>query len=922
MKSRRPPLNLSEPKVRTPGGADSVLQNETADTDAVEDTVGGLGVDDILTAPLATPETPETSTPETSTPEAPRSATSRSSTSRPATRKPTAEALDIPEATVHLTPPPEASPPARAEEPAKPRAGAYKPESRRPEGREISVKVEPEGVLKTTGGSPVMFWGGVTVVSLLWALGLGAFVLGAQADLSAFRVEPFRLVVLAFLALFPIGLIFAAAFALRVAAALSRQAQRTAALADAMLAPAAQATVQATDLVESLRAQVDHTVRAVRLAHNDLNDLAQKLKAETDRISDATQIARGATQSITRSLEQERSAIGQMSDRLSEQSQGIIETVDRQARMVADASDLAQTQLHEAEASLSARTAEVLAIVHDVGETTRTATADLDRQTQRLETAGSGVVDQIRSVEDNLGQQRAALVSAALSLRADQEDFAVHIENQRAQLTEALAITRVATVDLGETSARGVDVLRDIVVSAQENFRAVGQASENERTAFETRVHATLSNISMMAADARDDLIEETRRALEQLSVAATDARKAADLAAQTAQQRVDRLNETIFEASKKADEVFDSRFAAARRLIEDSAGLIIEAGDQTADKLDQSFAHTRATIAEVNIALNELAESANHLPAMAQDRLIDIRRSVEDGLLAMTAAAKKAALETEAVDQAFQERVRRNYDMLTEAVRLMGVISGDSPLSSVPMDAPIRDYGRPAQPINTQRPQPAPQATYSPPPVAAPPLRPAASSPAPSASAQRLRLSSAETRASSGPPPAVAQSRAPQPPPAGRNADGWSWRELLNGMEGQGAPSGQTGAPQPPLDRDFDSLDAAMIGEVNAMGVDATALLSRTRIEETISAIMAENNEGARQVVRRVAPAAIRRLGRRLAQDHGLRQQATEFVTFYDQQLNIALMSKDVSRSLQEVLANDTGRAYLLLDAALSEAI
>ncbi len=914
MKSRRPPLNLSEPKVRTTGGSDSALKEDAADTtlatDSIEDTIGGLSADDILTAPLAAPEEPVTPAPAAAAPE-------------PAPPRPSrAKAPEPPEAIAHLTPPPETTPPARTEAPETPKVGAYNPETPRPKSREVSIKIEPEGVLRTTGGSPVVFWGGVSLISALWALGLGAFVLGAQSDLSAFRVVPFRIVVLAFLALFPIGLIFAGAFALRVAAALSKQAQRTAALADAMLAPTAQATVQATELVESLRAQVDHAVRAVRLAHNDLSELAQRLKAETDRIADASQIARGATQSVTRSLEAERASIGQMSERLSQQSQGIIETVDRQARMVADASDLAQTQLREAEASLSVRTAEVLAIVQDVNETTRTATADLDRQTQRLETAGSGVVDQIRSVEDNLGQQRAALVSAALSLRADQEDFAVHIENQRAQLTEALAITRVATVDLGETSAKGVDVLRDIVVSAQENFRAVSQASENERTAFETRIHATLSNISMMAADARDDLIEETRRALEQLNLAATDARKAADLAAQTAQQRVDRLNETIFEASKKADEVFDSRFAAARRLIEDSAELIVEAGDQTADKLDQSFAHTRQTIAEVNAALNELTQSAEHLPAMAQDRLIDIRRSVEDGLLAMTAAAKKAALETEAVDQAFQERVRRNYDMLTEAVRLMGVISGDSPLSSVPMDAPIRDYGRPAQPINVQpRPQPAPQPTYAPPPVAPPPLRQAASST--SASAQRLRLSSAETRPSPGPAAQPAPRAPAQPARATGPADGgWSWRDLLGNMEGRDASAGQPQAPMPPLDRDFDSLDTAMIGEVNAMGVDAAALLSRTRIEETISAIMAEDNEGARQVVRRVAPAAIRRLGRRLAQDHGLRNQATEFVSFYDQQLNIALMSKDVSRSLQEVLANDTGRAYLLLDAALSESI
>ncbi len=905
MTSRRPPLTSKNSRTR----ADSApVTPADADTAITEDSNEKAPADDILEAPLTAPPTaPQTQ--------------AEPAFLDTAQEAPVKEAdLEVPEAI--LTPPPETTPPVRTETPQRPKANTTNASA----SRHIAVKVEPEGVLRTTGGSPFLFWGSVTMISLLWAAGLGAFVIGAQSDIAAFALKPFRLVIIAFLALFPVGLIFAGAFALRIAAALARQAQRTAALADAMLAPTAQATAQASDLVDALRAQVDHAVRAVRLAHADLADLSARMKAETDRLTDATSIAKASTQSITRSLEQERNQIGQISSQLDQQSHGIIETVDRQARMVADASDLAQTQLREAEATLAARTADIMAVVHDVNETARTATADLDRQTQRLETAGSGVVDQVRSVEEGLSQQRAALVSAALSLRADQEDFAVHIENQRAQLTEALAITRVATVDLGETSAKGVDVLRDLVVSAQENFRAVSLASDNERTAFETRVHATLSNISMMAADARDDLIEETRRALEQLTSAATDARKAADLAAQTAQQRVDRLNETIFEASKKADEVFDSRFSAARRLIEESAGLINAAGDQTADRLDQSFAHTRQAIFEVNAALQELSHSADQLPALAQDRLHDIRRAVEDGLLAMTAAAKKAALETEAVDQAFQERVRRNYDMLTEAVRLMGVISGDSPLSSVSMDTPIRDYGRPAQPINTQR--------TAPPPVTpqAPPLR--QPSPGASASAQRLRLSSAETRPSPGPaaspqpaPRQTAQTTRPATPPSGQTpaqpgtGDGWSWRDLLSGMENRAAPGNPAPAAQQPHD-DYNSLDAAMINEVNAMGVDASALLSRTRIDETISAIMAENNEGARQVVRRVAPAAIRRLGRRLTQDPGLRAQATEFVSFYDQQLNIALASRDVSRSLQDVLSNDTGRAYLLLDAALSDAI
>jgi hypothetical protein len=191
-----------------------------------------------------------------------------------------------------------------------------------------------------------------------------------------------------------------------------------------------------------------------------------------------------------------------------------------------------------------------------------------------------------------------------------------------------------------------------------------------------------------------------------------------------------------------------------------------------------------------------------------------------------------------------------------------------------------------------------------------------------------RLRLSpiSAESR------PAPAQQRpTPQGSRAGESA-GWSWRDLLNGMDSNGQPTGdqpvqaqppaQTAAPLPPSDADFDNLDDLMVGEVSAMGVDAQALLSRSRIDEAILAIMSEDNEGARNLVRRVAPAAIRRLSRRLVSDPVLRQQANDFTNAYDQQINIALMSKDVARSLQEVLSNDRGRAYLLVDAAIADLI
>jgi hypothetical protein len=147
-----------------------------------------------------------------------------------------------------------------------------------------------------------------------------------------------------------------------------------------------------------------------------------------------------------------------------------------------------------------------------------------------------------------------------------------------------------------------------------------------------------------------------------------------------------------------------------------------------------------------------------------------------------------------------------------------------------------------------------------------------------------------------------------------------------MEGRDRPAAPSPAATQPQttaqPPHDPEFDSLDDLMIAEVSAMGVDAASLLGRARIEEVIGAIMAEDNEGARLVVRRVAPAAIRRLSRRLLSDAQLRQQANDFATFYDQQINMALLGKDVIQGLNEVLGSDSGRAYLLLDAAISDLI
>ncbi len=100
-------------------------------------------------------------------------------------------------------------------------------------------------------------------------------------------------------------------------------------------------------------------------------------------------------------------------------------------------------------------------------------------------------------------------------------------------------------------------------------------------------------------------------------------------------------------------------------------------------------------------------------------------------------------------------------------------------------------------------------------------------------------------------------------------------------------------------------------------MAIDPGALLSRGRIEEIAAAIQTGDAAGAREVVRTLAPAAIRRIARRMLSDGGFRARAQTLI-----ERQRALVAEAAQRDKQgfetaAVLATKPGRAYLLLDAA-----
>ncbi len=718
------------------------------------------------------------------------------------------------------------------------------------------------------------------VASALWVGGVAAW-LAFEVGSGAVELEPLRLAVYALIALAPAGMAIMLAHAVRQGAGLAAETRRARQLSEALVAPTALAAQQTGEVLHSLRNDIDQASLAAERARNDMALLREALSHETARLNEAAETAGRTARRLAEQLGREREGMQTLGLQLDSQAAGVLDAVERQSRMVIDASDLAQTQLREAEAALAARAADLAAAASEAQDAARVAADDLARQTLRLENAGSGVAEQIQSVEEGLGQQRAALVTAAYALRTDQEDFSAQVESQRAQLSEQLSATRTAAGELGETSTRTTETIKDLVEAATDQFRALVEMSQREADGFDAATKLALDRFEALAAEARDALVEETRAALSALQATAEESRAAATNAAEQAQVRADRLGEALFDAAQKADQAADARVDTARRIVIETGGLVEEAGDRALERLESTVERMTAALAQIDETIGELDDRASRLPEEAQKRVEAVRTSVEEGLAALAAASQKAAADTEALDAGFQERVRRNYDMLTEAVRLMGVVSGDAPA------------------LRRREPAPA-SAPPSADPDAARPRATRSEEPRAFGLRGRLKLEP------------MAGSAAPTPP----SGDRLGWNDLVDDGPGEAPLDLET--PVMPAEA-AEALEERITAAIRRMGVDPNALLPRSRVEEAAQAVADRDPDRARQIVRRVAPAAVRSVSRRVLTDPDLRADAEAYVRGFSRDLTARAGNNDGPGILGR-LTSDGGRAFMLLDAAVGD--
>ena len=748
---------------------------------------------------------------------------------------------------------------------------------------EGAVTLQTEEVPRRMSGA--LFWTLAAAIAALWALAPIAFAFGYARGVPAFQIEGFALTVFASLAIGPALLTLLGAYLLRQATGISDELRRTRTLTDRLVTPAALAAVGASSAVEAMRQGVDEAAEAAQRAREHIVSLRQALAEETARLAEAAADSARMANQLAQGLSHERTAMETLSQSLDARSTAVVDAIGSQARMVAEASELADPPRREADAPLAARAADRAAAAAEASDAARVGAEDLSRQIARLETAGVGVGDQVSAVEKTLGAQRAALVEVSQALRSEQEDFAAEAETRTAQLTEFVAYTRVGATELSDTASMGAEILRGLISSAADQFREMADGAKSRQDALAEDAKKTLEMIGDVAENQRTLLEEELKAAMEAMTQAALKAGEGVEARVEAARSRVDQLNEIAFAAGQKADAVFESRMEEARDIIEHSAQMVEQAGARTSQKLADSVQAARGTLDELETMLAEIGKRTADLPAEALLKAAEVRVSIEQGVEHLMNAVRRTAEETAAIDQAFQERIRRNYEMLSEAA---GAVTSAG-ASTVAARAASST---------------APKGRAAPPPVAPPPLPDFDDDAEPPADRRRLRLTPTATDEEFRSVFEQANSRTAGPAPAeSEGQGGWSWRSLLSGIENSS-----------PGDA---ALGEKLAAEITAMGIDPHALLPRGRVDEIAAALQTRDAVGAREVVKRLAPAAIRRLVRRLFSDAALKGNAERFLKRYAGMIEEAAGQDREGFLMAALLSSDAGRAYLLLDAA-----
>ncbi len=494
------------------------------------------------------------------------------------------------------------------------------------------------------------------------------------------------------------------------------------------------------------------------------------------------------------------------------------------------------------------------------------STKSLEQSANRLTssaydaTQGAKVIaEKLDDASGRLSSSTIALgdVSKALNTTTDELDK-VH-ERARA----SFAASKDDAQTLTDMTRQSVEQMQDVAKQGAETIGA----------AFESSLSTAHANVQDVQRETRM-ATERNARQSEELRNAAEEARSALDAYAEVIAKRLEQANEASFSAASWADKTFE-RLDAATKTLEDK--------------------------------LSALPETAD-----AQAR--DLQHKLRMGLEGLNEAARAAADEAEEIDAGFQARIRQNYELLSDFMLRMGS-AADQRSGAMDIPSPFAAPVHSAKPVNTSPapvPTPAPSTTQN-------TVTNTAEAPAPKKKsfieaqieAQNEARSKAQDQDTT-----QDEKNDTSSEPQGKETQGWSWKDVLSGMDrGREKPAAQTATPAPKQGAP-DVLDR-LVTLFRIHNIDPKGLFD-TQVYRSLSHARLVGGERAMlDIIKMEAAPEINALGQAFADDNTLQSIAEDFVTELRQKIDSAA-AKGNKVHLETHLRTGDGPAFLLIETAL----
>ena len=538
-----------------------------------------------------------------------------------------------------------------------------------------------------------------------------------------------------------------------------------------------------------------------------------------------------------------------------ERTDNLINDLRREREAITELADQLDQKTADIAVTISEQSKMVVSAADIANAQSAESSKMLSEATIRLEQCGHNAANEAERIGQKLEQASEKLDKTALSLTTSRQDIqasASSLDASQDKVSEALDARKGEILELLDTSRQCAEQLQS---ASKESAMQISQTLEES---LKQARHYT----SIMREEGNTFAGEHHARA-EELQNAAEQAKAALDTYADAITRRMEHANEASFTASSWAD--------------------------KTLEKLQE--------------ATNALDERLQSLPEAADASSQQVEAILRKRLQQLNEASLQAADEARSIDEAFQGRIRHNYELLSDFMLKMGATaSPKAPDIELPNPLDLRARTQADTPVaeNLEASSTEPETVIE------------KTSPKQSEEIQQASKSAAPEEILENPAKPEEENR---PAGSATKKEGWHWKDVLSRIDmPASASSEQSGA-----DTDLTGSVDRLVQALRRLEIQPDTLFDATSYRAAALARISNGHRTMADVVRVDADDAINQLNKLFEQDPGLKQDAQDFIAELRGKVDKAAKLGN-QLHVETHLRTGDGPAYLLLEAALIE--